>query len=173
MPNIIRMAKSAGDWVANDLRAYNITVENWDSTQFFGRHRRSTNHLNLDHFVLIPAGITAGISLQIHRILEYLISDSTTILLVIQEDKTTTNQHNPEPQLIAEAIATYQYNNEKHSDLYDGLTLIPVTWLRPFPRVNKLDPFMILVHYLFIICAREIYIINLPIRSNQLFCWLC
>jgi len=97
MPNIICMAKSAGDWVANDLRAYNITVENWDSTRFFGRHRRSTSNLDPDLFVPIPAGITADISLQIRRILEYLISDLTTILLVIQEDKTTTNQHNPEP----------------------------------------------------------------------------
>ncbi|KAG0706909.1 hypothetical protein DFH29DRAFT_797497, partial [Suillus ampliporus] len=35
------------------------------------------------------------------------------ILLILQEDKTIFNSTQPEPQVIAEAIAAYQYNNEK------------------------------------------------------------
>jgi len=35
------------------------------------------------------------------------------ILLVLQEDKTIFNLTQPEPQVIAEAIAAYQYNNKK------------------------------------------------------------
>jgi hypothetical protein len=41
----------------------------------------------------------------------YLIQGSSTILLVVQEDKTAVSVRDPEPQVIAEAIATFQYNN--------------------------------------------------------------
>ena len=36
-----------------------------------------------------------------------------TILLVLQEDKTIFNTSDPEPQVIVEAIAAYQHNNQK------------------------------------------------------------
>ena len=39
-----------------------------------------------------------------------LIQESSTILLVVQEDKNTISIHDPEPQVIAEAIVTFQYN---------------------------------------------------------------
>ena len=40
-----------------------------------------------------------------------LLHGNTTILLIIQEDKTAISPRDPEPQVIAEAIATFQYNN--------------------------------------------------------------
>jgi len=45
------------------------------------------------------------------------LMSSSNILLVIQEDKTITNRGDPEPQLIAKAIAAYQHNNRRREDL--------------------------------------------------------
>ncbi|KAH9970008.1 hypothetical protein BGW80DRAFT_623521 [Lactifluus volemus] len=42
-----------------------------------------------------------------------LLSRRSTILLILQEDKTLFNGSDPEPQVIAEAIAAYQHNNTK------------------------------------------------------------
>jgi len=42
-----------------------------------------------------------------------LVDGRSMILLILQEDKTTFNPSNPEPQVIAEAIAAFQYNNIK------------------------------------------------------------
>ncbi|KAG2367865.1 hypothetical protein BDR07DRAFT_1605858 [Suillus spraguei] len=42
-----------------------------------------------------------------------LLDLRSMILLVLQEDKTVFSRSYPEPQVIAEAIAAYQYNNEK------------------------------------------------------------
>jgi len=42
-----------------------------------------------------------------------LVDGRSMILLILQEDKTMFNSSNPEPQVIAEAIASYQYNNDK------------------------------------------------------------
>ncbi|KAG2352559.1 hypothetical protein BDR07DRAFT_835242 [Suillus spraguei] len=42
-----------------------------------------------------------------------LLDLRSMILLVLQEDKTVFGRSYPEPQVIAEAIAAYQYNNEK------------------------------------------------------------
>ncbi|KAJ7784170.1 hypothetical protein B0H16DRAFT_1257318, partial [Mycena metata] len=39
------------------------------------------------------------------------ILDSTNILLLVQVDKQLKNGHDPEPQVIAEAIAAFQCNN--------------------------------------------------------------
>jgi hypothetical protein len=39
------------------------------------------------------------------------------ILLVVQEDKTNQSGRKPEAQVIAQAIATFQYNNGKRIDL--------------------------------------------------------
>ena len=46
-----------------------------------------------------------------------LINGRTMILLVLQEDKTENSLTDPEPQVIAEAIAAYQYNNYKRGRL--------------------------------------------------------
>jgi hypothetical protein len=39
------------------------------------------------------------------------------IFLVVQEGKTTRSSSDPEPQVIVEAIATFQHNNRKRKDL--------------------------------------------------------
>jgi hypothetical protein len=42
-----------------------------------------------------------------------LLDGRSMILLILQEDKMVFNSSNPEYQVVAEAIAAYQYNNEK------------------------------------------------------------
>ena len=60
------------------------------------------------------------------------------ILLLVQEDKTAFNLSNPESQVIAKAIATFQYNNKKRADLdlpaLDMMTILCITMvgMRPF-----------------------------------------
>ena len=46
-----------------------------------------------------------------------LIQGSSTILLVVQEDKIAVSPHDPEPQVIAEAIAAFQWNNRNRARL--------------------------------------------------------
>ncbi|KAF8636825.1 hypothetical protein AX17_003232 [Amanita inopinata Kibby_2008] len=43
----------------------------------------------------------------------YLVDGRSMMLLILQKDKTIFNSSNPEPQVIADAIAAYQYNNNK------------------------------------------------------------
>ncbi|KAF8628618.1 hypothetical protein AX17_005953 [Amanita inopinata Kibby_2008] len=72
-----------------------------------------------------------------------LLDASSEILLLIQEDKTHINPSNPEAQLIAEAIATFQQNNAKR---VDDLFLEPletqvipgITMVGTFPRFYKI-----------------------------------
>jgi len=47
-----------------------------------------------------------------------LVHLSSIILLVVQEDKMDTSLKSPEAQVIAEAIAAFQYNNRKRRDRY-------------------------------------------------------
>ena len=71
------------------------------------------------------------------------------ILLVVQEDKTIFSSANPEPQVIAEAIATFQYNNRKREErglpTLDQMTIpcIVMVGTRPFfykvPVTQKLS----------------------------------
>lgn len=44
-----------------------------------------------------------------------LVRGSSSILLVIQDDKTTISAKNPEAQIVAGAIAAFQYNNGMRS----------------------------------------------------------
>jgi hypothetical protein len=44
-----------------------------------------------------------------------LVHGNSTILLVVQEDKTTISNRDPEAQVIAQAIAAFQYNNRVRS----------------------------------------------------------
>ncbi|KAI0285459.1 hypothetical protein BGY98DRAFT_946046 [Russula aff. rugulosa BPL654] len=44
-----------------------------------------------------------------------LMDRRSTILLVLQDDKTIFNPSDPEPQVIAEAIAAYQHNNQRRN----------------------------------------------------------
>jgi hypothetical protein len=56
-----------------------------------------------------------------------LLQGSTTILLIVQEDKTIFNNSDPEPQVIAEAIAAFQSNNrarqDRHLHMLDKMTI--------------------------------------------------
>lgn len=53
------------------------------------------------------------------------------IYLILVEDKTLTNRANPEPQVIAEAIATFQWNNSRRASLglatLDAMTIPCIT----------------------------------------------
>jgi len=59
------------------------------------------------------------------------------ILLVVQGDKSTINPTNPEPQVIAEAIAAFQHNNRKRADSglpdLDMMTISCITMVRAKP----------------------------------------
>lgn len=46
-----------------------------------------------------------------------LVHLNSMVLLVIQVDKTAFSSSDPEPQIIAEVIATFQHNNRKRTDL--------------------------------------------------------
>ena len=77
-----------------------------------------------------------------------LVHLNSMILLVVQEDKTNSSTANPEPQVIAEAIAAFQYNNRKREELglptLDKMTIpcIVMVGTRPFfykvPATQKL-----------------------------------
>ena len=77
-----------------------------------------------------------------------LVHLNPMILLVVQEDKTNLSTANPEPQVITEAIATFQYNNRKREELdlptLDKMTIpcIVMVGTRPFfykvPATQKL-----------------------------------
>src|ERR1700722_2969849 len=66
-----------------------------------------------------------------------LVQGTSTILPVVQEDKITTNQRDPEAQVIAEAIAAFQHNNRDRERLgeteLDSMTIpsIPMIDTRP------------------------------------------
>jgi hypothetical protein len=67
-----------------------------------------------------------------------LVHLNSMILLVVQEDKTAFSSSDPEPQIVAEAIATFQHNNRKRADLdlpqLDTMTIPCITMVgtRPF-----------------------------------------
>lgn len=75
-----------------------------------------------------------------------LLQGSSTILLVVQGDKTADNVRDPEPQVIAEAIATFQCNNRTRARLGEpeldsmtipGIVMIgtrPIFYLVPVTR---------------------------------------
>jgi len=62
---------------------------------------------------------------------------SMIILLVLQEDKTIFDSTRPEPQVIADAIAAYQYNNEKRQTrglpALDAMTIPCITMVGTRP----------------------------------------
>ena len=66
-----------------------------------------------------------------------LVHLNSMILLVIQQDKTTFSSTDPEPQIIAEAIATFQLNNRKRADLdlpqLDMMTIPCITMMGTRP----------------------------------------
>lgn len=66
-----------------------------------------------------------------------LLDRRSMILLILQEDKTIFNSTQPEPQVIAEAIAAYQYNNEKRQTrglpILDAMTIPCITMVGTRP----------------------------------------
>jgi hypothetical protein len=66
-----------------------------------------------------------------------LIQGSSTILLVVQEDKATISTRDPESQVIAEAIATFQCNNRTRARLgqpeLDSMTIPCITMIGTRP----------------------------------------
>jgi hypothetical protein len=71
------------------------------------------------------------------------ICDEKDILLLVQEDKCLENPADPEPQLIAEAIAAYQCNNlTRERDLYlprlDEMVFPAITLVGTFPTFYKI-----------------------------------
>ena len=71
-----------------------------------------------------------------------LIQGSLTILLIIQEDKTGFSQKDPEAQLIAEAIAAFQYNNlscdQTGLDTVESMTIPVITMIGTHPIFYKI-----------------------------------
>jgi hypothetical protein len=66
------------------------------------------------HKIDIPLSILGDINnLKVAQTDVCLLDRLSTILLVIQENKTIFDPSDPEPQVIAEAIAAYQHNNQK------------------------------------------------------------
>ncbi|PBK85186.1 hypothetical protein ARMGADRAFT_565846 [Armillaria gallica] len=71
-----------------------------------------------------------------------LVQGTTTILLVIQEDKTVISAKNPEAQVIAEAVAAFQYNNAARDriglDPLDSMTIPAITMIGTRPVFYKI-----------------------------------
>ena len=72
-----------------------------------------------------------------------VLDADSDILLLVQEDKTHIKLHDPEPQLIAEAIAAFQVNNAKRVDVLfleplPTMVLPGITLVGTFPRFYKI-----------------------------------
>ncbi len=71
-----------------------------------------------------------------------LLHVTSTILLVIQEDKTVISAKDPEAQVIAEAIAAFQYNNAARVrnglDRLDSMTIPAITMIGTRPIFYKI-----------------------------------
>ncbi|KAG1885834.1 hypothetical protein F4604DRAFT_1918509 [Suillus subluteus] len=99
MANLIRSSKSGSDWTFYELMAYNITVTAQPPEQFFCRN---------------PEPLLAGDEDVSDATFEYLgYLDLATNASQGSFLNTFGNASQPEPQVIASAIAAYQNNNEK------------------------------------------------------------
>ncbi len=79
----------------------------------------------------------AGRSAQMDLCLVHVIHGYTTILMIIQEDNPAINARDAEPQVIAEAIAAFQFNNairhRKHLPPLASMTIPCVTMVGTRP----------------------------------------
>lgn len=191
MANLIRSTKSGNDWSANELLAYNITVQRQDTINFFGQELGSIDVLDPNLLSSADPSIITDFTKETYRFLAYLdlasransgqesaIHDlaksvlevtsfdelgtvlrtrygipfticgdhrvaqagvclvhlNSMILLVVQEAINTSNH---EPQVIAAAIATFQHNNRKRTDLdlppLDMMTIPCITMVETKP----------------------------------------
>jgi len=177
MANVIRSAKSSGDWGHNELLAYHITITPIQAQEFFRQGAdpsltgldpalvdspldaidvsddtyRFLSYLDLatnagqetaiDDFSREFLGIVGlderGCVLRTHHIIPLsicgdinkvaqtdvcLLDRRSTILLVLQADKTAFDPSDPGPRVIAEAIAAYQHNNWRRACM--GLSML-------------------------------------------------
>jgi hypothetical protein len=71
-----------------------------------------------------------------------LVHGTSTILLIIQEDKTVISNKNPEAQVVAEAIAVFQYNNDARvrldMDPLETMTIPAITMIGTRPMFYKI-----------------------------------
>ena len=193
MANVIRAAKSSGDWTSNELIAYNIIVTSSSPRDFFSAPDLSLDQIDPD-ILTSPAGSTdpniSDFAAQYLRYLDLasrpigenfindfaaetlkllgynergttvstrytiplticgdnnctaqadvcLIPRPTFILLVLVVEKILSNSINSKAQVIAEAIAAFQFNNRKREGLgldpLDTMTIpaITMTGTRP------------------------------------------
>ncbi|KAF8491859.1 hypothetical protein F5888DRAFT_1860626 [Russula emetica] len=164
MAYIFRFAKSGSDWSTSELLAYNITVQRQDVVNFFGHELGSIDHLDSNLFSSTDPTIAVDFSKETYRFLAYLDLASRSnaghdlaksVLEVTGFDQIGTilrtryeipfticgDSHRAarsDPQIIAEAIATFQHNNRKRADLdlpqLDTMTIPCITMVgtRPF-----------------------------------------
>ncbi|KAH8978016.1 hypothetical protein EDB92DRAFT_1937702 [Lactarius akahatsu] len=122
MAQLRRTPKSGNDWTANELCAYNITVTSETKqlhqeaavVKFSAQLLRGLEYDDDDSIVFIRRAIpflTCGEN-SVAQI-DVCIMDDNEILLLLQEDKILTSMEDPEPQIIAEAIAAFALNNRK------------------------------------------------------------
>ena len=141
MATLPRFAKSGSDWITNDLLAYNIIVSSQIPETFYDEALPAVASLTgVDRYLLYGSPHTQGLSDETLRLLEYLdlalVQASSDIILlpVIQGDTTTVD---PEPQVIASAIATFQYNNRIRARLgeeqLDSMTIPCITMIGTLP----------------------------------------
>ena len=96
----------------------------------------------------IPLAICGG---QCHAKTGVCIVDEDDILLLVQEDKRHEERKDPEPQLIAEAIAAFQANNTRRTrvlgqDAIDAKVMPGITMLGSSPAFYKIPVTKELAH---------------------------
>ncbi|KAJ7253258.1 hypothetical protein C8J57DRAFT_1237595 [Mycena rebaudengoi] len=155
MANLIRSAKSGNEWTENELAAYNIHVHEQSLKDFFDVEvveDLPEVQPSLGTFVTTEDRIDAPDD-DTYRLLHFLdfahIPKGAAplhfndILLLVQEDKRLDNNADPEPQVIAEAIAAFQRNNftrkrELHLPVLDQMVFPAITMYGSFPTFYKI-----------------------------------
>ncbi|KAG6823877.1 hypothetical protein H0H92_008772 [Tricholoma furcatifolium] len=82
-----------------------------------GYNRRNDHNATLLNTGFITSLLVVGDASRAAQTDVSLMHQRTLILLLVVENKTVTNPANPEPQVIAEAIAAFQHNNERRRKL--------------------------------------------------------
>ncbi|KAM6497621.1 hypothetical protein JOM56_005569 [Amanita muscaria] len=117
MANFIRSPKSGSDWGRNELRAYNIVIVPETVAAFFGNAQLPPSTINpeiLAHVAYPAAGLPSDERL-FFDLLEEAMLPPPGDLKESAEDKQYLEGKDPEPQLIAEAIAAFQSRNNRLS----------------------------------------------------------
>ncbi|KAK0462365.1 uncharacterized protein EV420DRAFT_1761604 [Desarmillaria tabescens] len=126
MTNLLRTAKSGSDWGRRELRAYNIVVEYQDATTFFGVDPLPQPPVAAEILHNVAAEVTADegnysllrymdLAMNLVPAQEVARSRVDIPLFICGEQHHAKTDVYPEPQLIAEAIAASQANNDKRT----------------------------------------------------------